>query len=334
MRRRAARLAAGIVGWYRYYVEIWVLLPLATRLPRPAVYGLAMALGLLDLLCTGMGRLARRELRETHRAGGLALWRQSWRVCAMPYLDLASLHRAVRPGSEPVATVVLTPEVTAQLESGRPTVIVGGHIAFGAAFEFAAAVHALKRRAGAAGAPMPMAIAGGSQRGRNPYLLRNELRLEVFREAYARVGGGDRGVELVEIVPGSAVAAARALRRAATSEHGVCLMTIDRPWDATGAYRRPFAGASEFLLSTGPARLAKAGGAALVLAIPSPLGWGRWEVESGPPLEARPETTAEQLTDALADELERWIGEHPAEYQINRGHGRVWNAEAGRWETS
>ena len=180
---------------------------------------------------------------------------------------------------------------------------------------------------------MPLAIAGGSDFGRNPYLLRNAIRLQAIRDACARVADGDPAVELVEIVPGTAVAAARTLLRAATSEHGVCVMTLDRPWDAVGAYRRPFAGYADYALSTGPARLAKAGGGAIVLAVPVPTGWGQWELAWGPLLDARSGETPEQLTDALADQLERWIGEYPAEYQITRGHGRVWSARDHRWRS-
>ena len=47
-----------------------MLLPLASRLPRPLAYGLAMAVALVDLP-TALGAHHRRELGATHRPTGM-----------------------------------------------------------------------------------------------------------------------------------------------------------------------------------------------------------------------------------------------------------------------
>ena len=109
------------------------------------------------------------------------------------------------------------------------------------------------------------------------------------------------------------------------------MLTIDRAWDLPGAYRRPLAGWSSFPLSTGPARLAMAGGAGVVLGFPVLRPGGGWRGEWEPLLDARDFDSAEQLTDVLVDALERRLGERPADYLLSLGRGRAWDAAAGRW---
>jgi hypothetical protein len=293
---------------------------------------MAMAVALLDVP-TGVGAHRRREIDATHHPRGMRRWMLGWRRCAGPYVDLVFLARAVSrlrrdgaPGND--TTIVFPPEMHRLEEDGSPLVIVFGHIAFAPLVAGLAEVRRLQR---ARGGTLPIATAQIAPGRLSSGQLRNALRDRLLVAGFDAIRDDEGGPGDVVIDRGRSVSSARALLRAASTPGAVSALAIDPPWDLPGTQRRPFAGWASYPVSTGAARMARHGGAGIVLAAPVARPDGGWRLEFGRVHDAQAFPSTDALSDALLDELERYIGEDPAAYLLPLGRGRTWDESGHCW---
>jgi hypothetical protein len=315
-----------VAQWLRLQAELRVLYPLARLMPDPVARGAALLAGVIDS-ATSLGRLSRAELRRTHGWSGPALWRQALQRTLAPYQDLVALAGTKDFGTR----AALPPAVSAQLRTGRPLLVVGGHLPFAPPL---AAAKALRRRQveiHSASAPLAMIASEGALVGTHPGIAREQLRNALVERAARAVGSGHPSVHLVRVLARRSTETARSLLTTLEQRGAIVLVTLDRPWTAASAHRRPFIGSGSWGLSTGWARLAiRAGADVVLLTSRSPL-LGKSTLEWGAVKSARDFGTPEALVDHYADELERRIGRAPGEYQLSLGTDRHWDPALDAW---
>lgn len=321
------------MAWTRFVLERVVLIPSARVLPRPVAYQVATTLGLLDV-ATGLGRLARHQLAASHGLTGRTLWMATWRRCSLPYIDLLHLVRSVNGGADdPNRTgihVAVPQSLEDHLRSGRAVIVVVGH--FPVCTSLAAATRVLKLRAKTGPNDSAPAIAIASSRPHtrlSAVARRAQLRTKAVRACAESLLEGTSG--LVWEDGHRSLSTGTQLVRAVREPGFLCLITLDRPWNAARSARQPFAGWAEFAIGTNAARLADIGNAGITLALPSPKGKREFDVALSEVYLPEEFSGPAELTNFLAKKLERHIGLHPSEYLLSTGTDRRWNHADQIW---
>lgn len=326
--------SGSIMSAWRFGAERAVLLPSAKVLPRRAAHVVATALGLIDVP-TGLGRLARQELSRSQGLTGRALWMAAWRRCTLPYLDLLYLVRSAGGGADDPnksgVHVFVPVSLEDHLKSGRALIVVVGHFPLCTSLAAAARVRRLRATLGPDDTGPAIAIASTRPYRRlSAGARREQMRAKAVQACAKSVL--EHSPELVWEDGSRSSKVGFQLVRAAREPGFLCLITLDPPWNAARSTCRPFAGWAAFPMSTNAARLAAMAQAGVVLALPTRRGTSEFDVALSEVFLPERFQGPEELTNFLAQELERHIGLNATEYLLSSGPDRRWEPQSETWQ--
>jgi lauroyl/myristoyl acyltransferase len=304
-----------------------ILRPASTTLPFRGALAAARFFGWLGLLMPWYGLRRLRLMRYAFGRGmgalallSLAAERQARMLC-----DFVVLRRALATGPE-VANWRLEQRNRGLLAevrgSGKPFILATGHFSR-QAFMSLFRTDVLPERVTTIVLP-PLA------RGLDPrtWWLRSH-----YGQMLRYLKSTRQDMEFV--FPGD-LQAYRQLVERLREPGNVVVVFADAPWAASkgGSYARAFAGLPARSFATGTARLSRFTRAPIVVCVPYlrsddsvVLDWTR---VIQPPRE-RGEDADRAVTDAIVDDIERAVGQRPAQYLLDYLGERRWDARGQRW---
>lgn len=328
MQRDRHSLWHTIPEWARYLAERLLVLPAAHWLPRMWAMRVADAIGWVEARLPIEGtRVARAEMR----AAGVPDSRVAAAVSehlAWPRRNLVIAKR-LRLGKERVRDWRIVEEggdrVHALHDAGERLLVVSAHFVDTAGF--VVNTHIFPELAGSAVTQVNPPFAW------SPFVLRTRMvnSLIYGLARFLAEPGRERRIPFV----GQGGVVDRVVHQ---MNHGVPIakILIDAFWEKPNAHRRPFAGMPERGFALGAARIARAAqchvtvytavfeeNAQTVRVI--------WRDPIPPPAAANDADADIPFMDALIDELERSVGDFPAQYLHPMGHTRRWDSATRSW---
>ncbi len=330
--------------WARYFWQLLVIYPAASRLPLRVTLRLTAAWGSIEaLMPTLTARLAREEIaaatggRRGRRAFRLVARRLSRRQRSLALWRFVERHgldadwKFIETNPKPARAV---------LASDAPVLFVGGHFQATADFlAFAALLGETEMPATVQSSKAPWSL--------SPKVLRTRLGFDISTRAHRKLfpasasrrhaympylwGGGDEVWQAAPRRTGVQEQIIEALAR----PRGRALIYADAIWEKGSAHRRPFAGAEARGFALGAGRIARRAQATI---IPFVATHGRdpmtIHVEWADPIE--PPAVDDDVADhphidQVLDFLERGVGRHPDNHSLPIGWDRYWDARTREW---
>ncbi len=316
-----------------------VLHPASDWLPRGLALGIAQLVGLLIALSPTRGRTTYLTMR---RAFGFskskAFWAsQQW--LARPFRDFVILRRVVR-GLEDCTQWKIHEtcnEAARRIkESGQPFIVATGHFAR-ESFLGLFLPTVLPHRIAVVAAPLP-------PRSRDAFAFRMRLQYGQILDAVKCIRPNDLSYMYTG---GIFVRLDNCLRQLGN----VVVISVDAYWNgggpylgkdspprhenATGVYRRPFAGSLEYRVATGTASLSRLTQCPIIPCVTFIQDNGTLVVEWGTPIQppAPHDKDADiQITEKLLQHIERAVGSRPSQYVLDIGSLRRWNSLKSQWQ--
>lgn len=302
---------------------VFVLIPAAFLLPRFLALAAADGVSLLLMLLPSPGLTTYQTMRKAFGKPPFQAFMLAWKTVARPFRDLVILKRVLY-GRENVFDWKIVERnsdgVDRLRKSGQSFIIAVAHFQ-------RAAVLALASPAVAPGTFVSVAEAP-PKKIKSLYDLR--LRLFYGTMITAIATAWRRPFEYAFTTEGQSAAAL--VYQRLREPGNIVLINIDAVWAKrpTGSFSGPFAGQEERTLSTGVVQLAQLTGCPIVPCSFWQDSDGTIILDWGTPVETIHDE-AETMNRLIAP-LETAIGERPAQYVLEIGDERRWNATQRIWE--
>ena len=318
---------------------MFVLALAAIAAPRRLALGAAARAGRLDARWTRRGRYLTAQLGRTHRVSPRATRRLAGDSIALDYIDFVGQARLASGRDWPTDAdaerfAEALPRATRRaFMEAEPLLVLLAHFGAASNLRMLATASLLLDARDVRGRFLVVTGLLQSRAGQAANPLTAKLYARFKDEVVHRISGGGGGIEVIE-VSGRTAAAGVQIARALRTPGAVVVAHVDAPWAAPDAHRRPFAGWDDAGFATGAIALGRRAGCRAVLAFPSRYDADRWSAEVSEPVDLRTFESDAAALDYMLDEIERRIGERPAEYRVRpgrRGWPRSWDANARRW---
>lgn len=321
-------LVGASVGWVRYGLERFVVLPAADVLPRRWALRVADAVGFLDLLMPATtSRIALREAGVSTGARGWQRFLAAGRRLGGPRRDLVVLRRLRRRREHPRDWNIV--EVNAErihqlMNDHRAFVVATGHFHHAADLAVGYGLYPL---IGAKGMRAEVPVWRFS-----PCILRERLQNHLLFGIGAVIDQRDDKQYFPAVGDPNLMPA---ILENLAKPDGCVRIFIDAIWDKPRAHLRPFAGMNERAFALGAARIARLAQCPVILEASVYQPDGSVLIEWGPCIEPPrvDDVSADTSTmDQLVDALEIIVGRYAEQYLHPIGWDRTWNAGLRRWE--
>jgi lauroyl/myristoyl acyltransferase len=287
---------------------------------KPMAFLMALPLTLL----TPQGRRAIRWFADDYDRswfGGLRMAMRSHMNKLKEFGDLQRIIKGQVNAQRFTYSLDASDEVRRLIDSGQSLVVTSAHFVRGVGMGVVLAQDVLKR-------PIHMVAARPPTIATDAYRWRVQIQLSQALNAARAVRS-----DLKFVFTGGAFSS---LINDLKDQRAMAYINIDAPWSShrASSYARPFAGAATRTFSTGAAKLSRLTGSPLLFLMPVREPGNHVRVRVLGPFtsaETDPDRHDTDLTHQVLDYVEREVGRRPAEYILDIGGARRWDAARETW---
>lgn len=320
--------AASNVEELTRYLSMRPALALAARiLPRRWAMACAEMLSLLLILLPTAGPPTYWSIRTAYGKGRWKSFRLTWGWLGRGYKDFVVARRILDGRENPAGWVIVerNAEAIEELRNGSASCIVAtGHFMMHASY----ALYSPKLTLGR---PIRVSLPVASP-VRNVRTVRLDYQFGTYVQAMLRCWTPAPEV----IFLGSDLRGTRKIYERLREPGNVVFLDVDAAWkkSISGSFERPFAGHRSRAFATGAAQLSRMAQCSVVACVPYLDDAGRFVLDWGIPIRAGggDARSDEEVMNLLLDHLERAIGDRPAQYALDIGGERRWDASAKHWQ--
>lgn len=308
----------------RALMLVCVIRPVASFLRGVLIKPMAFLMALPLTLATPQGRRAIRWFADDYDRswfGGLRMAMRSHMNKLKEFGDLQRIICKKVRFEQYTYSIDAGDEVRQLIDSGQSLVVTSAHFVRGVGMGVVLGQDVLKRPVHVVAA-RPPAIATDAYRWRVQVQLSQVLSAtRAVREDVKFVFTGGAFSSLIHDL---------------RDQRALAIINIDAPWGShrASSYARPFAGAATRTFSTGAAKLSRLTGSPLLFLMPVLEGGKHVRVRVLGPFtstETDPDRYDIDVTHQVLDYVEREVGRRPAEYILDIGGARRWDAARETW---